>query len=63
MILTRRRFFFGLLAAPAIVKFASLMPVKAPPLLIDNEGVMLHWRMLNQAMFPDIYPDEAALKC
>lgn len=39
MILSRRGFLSGLgaaLAAPAIVKVASLMPIKAPPLVLVN---------------------------
>jgi len=42
MILTRRNF-FGLLAAPAIVKAASLMPVKAPPLVLPSLDIAPTW--------------------
>jgi hypothetical protein len=36
MLLSRRRALFGLLAAPVIVKAASLMRVRVPPLAINR---------------------------
>ena len=40
-----RRALFGFLAAPAIVRAASLMPVRRPPLVMAPDlAVVLPWR-------------------
>jgi hypothetical protein len=35
----RRNLFLGLLAAPAVVRASSLMPIYAPPLVLYGDGV------------------------
>ena len=44
--ITRRRALAGFLAAPAIVRIASIMPVRTPPLVLDPT-VVARWRDFN----------------
>ena len=47
MILSRRRFFLGLVAAPAVVHIGNLMPVKVHSIFVPATG---DWLVFNQAI-------------